>query len=175
MKTPALKSDSVVFLFEDSQTNLWIGTQSSGLAVIQNGIIKSFESQTAAAGPVTYALEEAGSILFYSRNGIARYQGGQMNYYAGLYSPQLSLRAQHIMVSSRDGGAWLLWNNDIRKQEPNNSSRDFGPWPWKHQITAACEDHDGNLIVGHPGRWGFLVRCGWDLPSHFQIRRLVLG
>src|SRR5580704_12395424 len=58
MKTPALKSDSIVFLFEDRQTNLWIGSQSSGLAAIQNGKIKSFESDTANAGAVTYAMED---------------------------------------------------------------------------------------------------------------------
>ena len=151
MNTPGLKSDSIVFLFEDSQSNLWIGTQSSGLAMIQNGEVKSFASQTAAAGPVTYAAEDSDGVLFYSKNGIARYHGGQMNFYANLLSPQLSLRAQHMIVPSGDGGFWQLWNGTVQKWGANGVEKKFGPWPWQAPITAACVDRDGNLIVGTLG------------------------
>ena len=41
--TPALPDDRVVFLFEDSRTNLWVGTDNAGLCVIQNGVVKNFE------------------------------------------------------------------------------------------------------------------------------------
>ena len=38
--TPGLTSDRIVFLFEDNETNLWVGTESSGLAVVRDGAIK---------------------------------------------------------------------------------------------------------------------------------------
>ena len=41
--TPGLNSDRIVYLFEDNQTNLWIGTESSGLFVINGGKVKSYD------------------------------------------------------------------------------------------------------------------------------------
>jgi ligand-binding sensor domain-containing protein len=45
--TAGLGSDQVVFLFEDSQTNLWVGTDTAGVAVIRNGQV-----QKVSLGPV---------------------------------------------------------------------------------------------------------------------------
>ena len=35
--TPGLNSDRIVYLFEDSHTNLWIGTDTAGLAMAKDG------------------------------------------------------------------------------------------------------------------------------------------
>ena len=43
--TPGLpESNRIVFLFEDSQSNLWAGTDNAGLCVIQNGAVKRFDN-----------------------------------------------------------------------------------------------------------------------------------
>ncbi len=153
MNTPALQDNGIVFLYEDSRTNLWIGTQSSGLAVIQNGKIKSFEDQTASAGAVSTAREDSGTLLFYTQNGFARYQNGQMNFFPGVRSLQLYLMAEHSYIPSRDGGAWRLWNGVIQKWNGTNLVKDLGPFPWAAApVKAACEDEKGNLIVGTLGR-----------------------
>jgi signal transduction histidine kinase/ligand-binding sensor domain-containing protein len=164
MNTPALKSDTVVFLYEDSKTNLWIGTQSAGLAVIQNGKIKSFEAETANAGTITSARDDQGDILFYSEKGITRYHGGQMSFYPNIYSPQLFLLTTHQLVPSSDGGAWQLWNGVVQKFNRNRQEKDFGPCPWKGRVNAACEDSNGNLIVGTLGEGIFWL----DADGKFQ-------
>src|SRR5271154_89927 len=41
-KTPGLGSDRVVRLFEDSQTNFWVGTDTAGVALIGNGTLTNF-------------------------------------------------------------------------------------------------------------------------------------
>src|SRR5271170_7965770 len=41
--TPGLNSDRIVFLFEDSRTNLWIGTDTGGVAMVKDGKIKFFD------------------------------------------------------------------------------------------------------------------------------------
>lgn len=156
MNTPALKSDKIVFLFEDDETNLWIGTQSSGLEVIQNGMIKSFGAETANAGAVTYAREDAGGILFCcengNQNGIALYHNGKMNFYANAISPQLFYFANHMLVPTRDGGVWQLQDGRMQKWMGNRRVKDFGPLPWGNTpIRAACEDGAGDLIVGTLG------------------------
>jgi signal transduction histidine kinase/ligand-binding sensor domain-containing protein len=153
MNTPALKSDIIVFLYEDNKTNLWIGTQSAGLAVIQNGKIKSFEAETANSGTITSARDDQGDILFYSEKGITRFHDGQMNFFPNIYSPQLFLLTTHQLVPSKDGGVWQLWNGTVQKFNGSLEEKDFGPCPWKSQtrVSAACEDSDGNLIVGTLG------------------------
>jgi signal transduction histidine kinase/ligand-binding sensor domain-containing protein len=152
MNTPGLNSDWIVFLYEDRQTNLWIGTQASGLAVIQNGKIKSFQKETAGIGPVTAAIEDAGNdIYFYSENGLAQYHAGQMNYYSGVHSSQLEPLARHWIVPSPEGGGWEIWGGRIKKVDRNGVEKDFGPFPWKSPVQAACEDNTGNLIVGTVG------------------------
>jgi signal transduction histidine kinase/ligand-binding sensor domain-containing protein len=155
MNTPTLKSDTIVFLYEDSKTNLWIGTQSAGLAVIQNGKIKSFEAETASSGTITSARDDQGDILFYSEKGITRYHDGRMNFFPNIYSPQLFLLTTHQLVPCRDGGVWQLWNGVIQKFNGDRLEKDFGPCPWKARVSAACEDHNGNLIVGTLGEGVF--------------------
>src|ERR1039457_5355862 len=39
--TPGLSSDRIVYLFEDSHTNLWIGTDTAQVALVQDGKVKS--------------------------------------------------------------------------------------------------------------------------------------
>jgi ligand-binding sensor domain-containing protein len=63
--TPGLGSDRIVYLFEDSRTNLWVGMEPYGLAMIKDGAIKNFAAAGADAGKVLDAYEDAtGSVLF---------------------------------------------------------------------------------------------------------------
>lgn len=153
MNTPGLQSDRIVFLFEDRQTNLWVGTQSSGLAVIENGKVTSFEKETAGIGPVTTAIEDAGTnVYFYSEYGLAQYHAGQIHFYPGVHSVQLEPLAAHLVVPSPGGGGWELWGQRVKHVDRNGAEKDFGPWPWGNSfIKAACEDKEGNLFVGTLG------------------------
>src|ERR1700733_832616 len=47
---PGLDSDRIVFLFEDSRTNLWVGTESAGLVMIKNGVVTNFAAETSDSG-----------------------------------------------------------------------------------------------------------------------------
>src|ERR1035437_4536773 len=38
--TLGLNSDTIITLFEDSQTNLWVGTETAGIVLVKNGTIK---------------------------------------------------------------------------------------------------------------------------------------
>lgn len=168
MNTPGLKSDIIVFLYEDESTNLWIGTQSAGLAVIQNGAIKSFEAEMANARPIASAREDSSGVLFYSENGIARYQNGKMNFFRNIYSPQLYLLTEHRLVPSRNGAVWQLWSGNVQRVR-DGIQKDFGPCPWANsQIKAACEDEDGNLIVGTLGAGIFWLQTDgtWRHITH---------
>ncbi|HTR40327.1 MAG TPA: two-component regulator propeller domain-containing protein [Pseudomonadales bacterium] len=165
MNTPGLRSDRVVFLYEDDQTNLWIGTQSFGLAMIQDGKIKSFATETAGVGAVTFARHDMGGLLFCSENGIALYRNGKMDFYPNAVSPQLFFMARHLLVPSRDGGMWQL-SETVQKVNNARIVKNFGPCPWGKTsiVKAACEDADGNLIVGTLGAGVF-----WFQPDGHYV------
>jgi len=49
INTPALNSGRIVHLFEDSQSNFWIGTETAGVILVKDGRVKSLDIGEAAA------------------------------------------------------------------------------------------------------------------------------
>jgi len=153
--TPGLNSDQIVFLFEDNETNLWVGTESAGLAVIKNGIVHNFGAESANCGKVIYAAEDSPTnILFCAAAGLLDYRDGRLNPYPGqLFSLPFSGYAAKMLVPSKSGGNWQIINGTVQKLLPSwRTEKDFGASPWGNtNVTAACEDENGNLIVGTLG------------------------
>jgi len=153
--TPGLNSDRIVYLFEDSRTNLWVGTETAGITMIQDGKIKSFPpSNRSPDGRVLYAYEDTGGIVWFltdDRHSVY-YQKGEMHADPVLISMPLFLRAKKYIVQSRTRGFWQLLNGTVSKIENNRLAKDFGTNKWgEAAVTSACEDKDGNLIVGTLG------------------------
>ena len=60
----------------------------------------------------------------------------------------------HFLLASRNGGFWLLANGGIQRYKAGQLESTWGPYSWLTNgtpIIAACEDLDGNLIVGTYG------------------------
>jgi len=197
--TPGLNSDRIVYLFEDSHTNLWIGTDTAGVALVQDGKVKSFDIGRAGhEGRLVSACEDAtGAVWFYTADGqLGRYQNGKLetlnlnfNPFAicrmiiaeksgplwigedwGLFSFHPSnfhppafpidqiLRAGKLdfILAGQRGGTWRLINGRVQKWSTTQLEKDSGPYPWGNAtVTSACEDQDGNLIVGTLGEGVF--------------------
>lgn len=154
MNTPGLTSDRIVCLFEDRQTNLWIGTESSGVEMMRNGWLQNFGPQTANLGAVLYAYEDAaGNVWFDTDRGILSYRAGRMTAYPGVVSQQLLYFVQRAIVpSSTIGSYWRIQNGLVQKWAGRQLEKDLGAVPWGNTVVkAACEDADGNLIVGTQG------------------------
>jgi signal transduction histidine kinase len=57
-----------------------------------------------------------------------------------------------FLLASRRGGYWRLADGRIQQWRTNHLERDLGPYPWGDaKVNAACEDNDGNLVVGTEG------------------------
>ena len=77
---------------------------------------------------------------------------------ANFHPPALPIE-QNVQVGKLDyilagqrGGTWRLVNGRVEKWGATQREKDFGPYPWTNLVvTAACEDRDGNLIVGTRG------------------------
>jgi ligand-binding sensor domain-containing protein/signal transduction histidine kinase len=194
-KTPGLDSDEIVYLFEDSHTNLWIGTDAGGVALEKDGRIKNFTlGHNGHEGRLVSACEDAtGAVWLYTADAhLGRYQDGKMavwnfnfkspavcrmivaeksgplwigedwgmfsfrpsNFSPPAFAIDQLIRAQRLdyILASRRGGTWRLVNGHVQKWGADQLEKDFGPYPWGNDIIkAACEDQDGNLIVGTLG------------------------
>jgi ligand-binding sensor domain-containing protein/signal transduction histidine kinase len=197
--TPGLNSDRIVYLFEDSHTNLWIGTDTAGVALVQDGKVKNFDlGRPGHEGRLVSAGEDAaGAVWLYTADAwLGRYQDGKLetlnlnfNPLAicrmitaeksgplwiaedwGLFSFQPSnfhppalpidqiLRPGKLdfLLAGQRGGTWRFINGRIQKWNTTQLEKDFGPYPWGNAtVTSACEDRDGNLIVGTRGEGVF--------------------
>jgi ligand-binding sensor domain-containing protein/signal transduction histidine kinase len=206
--TPGLDSDRIVYLFEDSHTNLWIGTDAAGVGLVQDGKIKNFEIGRAGhEGRLLSACEDAaGAVWFYTADAhLGRYQDGQLEilnlnpnpnllpicrtliadksgplwigeYAAGeplgqmfsfrasnFHPPTLvvdqSLQARRLdfILAGQRGGTWRMMDGRIQKWNATRLEKDLGPYPWGINtiVASACEDRDGNLVVGTLGEGVF--------------------
>jgi ligand-binding sensor domain-containing protein/signal transduction histidine kinase len=158
--TPGLGSDRIVYLFEDSRTNLWVGTDTAGFAMITGGTIKNFGTKN-GTGKIIYSVENSSGVWFHTADGLYRHHDGTMDFYPGVVSQELSLLEARAVIPSQSGGFWQLINGTVEKIENNRPAKNFGAYPWQDfAITATCEDPAGNLIVGTLGAGVF-----WYEPS----------
>jgi signal transduction histidine kinase/ligand-binding sensor domain-containing protein len=150
-----LNSDRIVYLFEDSRTNLWVGTETAGIALIRDARIKSFApANHSPDGRIVYAYEDSdGIVWFLTADGHSiYYQAGEMHANPSLVSMPLFLRATKNLVPGRSGDFWFLQNGRVQKWIGNQMQRDIGASPWGNtNVTSACEDENGDLIVGTLG------------------------
>ena len=193
--TPGLNSDRIVYLFQDSHTNLWIGMDMGDVALTKDGKIQNFNLGSGGhEGRLVSACEDSsGAVWLYTADAhLGRYQNGKMDVWNfsfnarairrmvvaetsgalwigedwGLFSfrpanfqpPAFPIeqliqgRKLDSISASQRGGTWRLINSRVQKWSPSQLEKDFGPYPWGDSpASSACEDKDGNLIVGTLG------------------------
>jgi ligand-binding sensor domain-containing protein/two-component sensor histidine kinase len=153
--TPGLSGDRIVYLFQDSRTNLWIGMDTGDVALVKDGKIQNFSrGHSGHEGRLLYAFEDSkGIVWFYTADGrTSQYQDGKMTTDPSVISTELVLRAAKILAPSLSGGFWSMQNGRVQKWRNNHLEKDFGSYPWGNSpISSTCEDKDGNLIVGTLG------------------------
>ena len=196
VNTPGLNSSAIASLFEDTQGNLWVGTETAGVVLVRDGQASTVGSgHTTHEGRLTAACEDAaGAVWLYTADGqLWRYYSGHASpflFELGGPSPcrvlmaergglvwigtgtrqsaigtvqehgslelpveqnfPVSNRLDYLLGSAR-GGYWRLADGRVQKCRTNSIERDFGPYPWdrdRQRVTAACEDREGNLLVG---------------------------
>src|ERR1017187_4081772 len=170
--TPGLPDNGIIFLHEDSRTNLWVGTQNGGLCGIQGGTVKRF-NVSAVGGKIIFAEEDVetpGAVWFFTTAGkFFRIYDGKLDAQPSQFPAQLFDRIFRLLVPGKNSVVWQLTNGTIQKFRGEKLEKDFGPTPWTYSqvvaqyrrpdgsflqvpfdanVTAACEDREGNLVVG---------------------------
>ena len=156
---------------ESSDGTVWLYTADAHLARYQNGKMDILNLPfTAPAIARVIAAEKSGPIW------IAEFEAGGKSglfsfYPANFIPPTLavdqSIPAQGVdfILPGQSGGIWRLMDGRIQKWSGNRLERDLGPYPWGNTnlvtfVTSACEDNEGNLIVGTLGAGVFWYEPG---------------
>ena len=166
--TPGLPDNVVNFLFEDSRSNLWVGTANGRLCAFRGGEVKQFDV-SGAGGKIIFAEEDAsGVISFCAASGnLLSFKDGKLEPHPAGYQAQLLDRAFHQRTPGKNGIVWRLQsdyglqNERIQKLGGTNLEIGIGVCPWTPvpnklpderlydaNVTAMCEDREGNLVVG---------------------------
>jgi len=193
--TPELPSSPIVHLFEDSQSGLWVGTESDGVRLIKHGAVTSPNiSRGGRENRLVASCEDAtGAVWLYTANGglhrvrsggieSMRVQGDRPSFCRALIAESAGLiwvgtddrqrglnpgsafvdgtlplvtnlpvgKLDFLLASSREG-FWRLADGRVQKWVAGRLERDFGSYPWnplQTPVTSACEDLQGNLVVG---------------------------
>ena len=145
---------------EDSDGAVWFYTADSHLGRYRNGKMDILDLHfTAPAIARMIAVEKSGPIW------IAEFEAAETNWLysfqpANFNPPTLAInqpiptrRPDFIMASQR-GGIWRLADGRVQKWlwNSNQPVADLGAYAWgSSPVTSACEDNEGNLIVGTLG------------------------
>jgi len=190
--TPGLKSRNIVSLFEDSQSNLWVGTENAGVALVKEDKVINLD-----VGQMRAACEDTnGAVWLYTDAGqLCRYRANKVDEWSvgarrrsfcrslaldetGLLwvgtdwsltalgplsaaassglpvareSATNEIRRLDLLLTSKHGGYWRFADMRIQKWNGPRCEHDW-PYPSTTSVpVAACEDLDGNLVVGTYG------------------------
>ncbi|HSY17387.1 MAG TPA: two-component regulator propeller domain-containing protein, partial [Candidatus Acidoferrales bacterium] len=164
--TPELPGNGIVFLFEDSRTNLWVGTDNGGLCLIHDGNLKKFDVSS-GRGKITAAVEDGAGTLWFATDDYDYFswQSNVLEHVSGVLRDSLTDVALHGRLPSRDGSYWYLRAGLVEKRRDDLRIGSYGAVPWGSTVvTAVCEDGEGNLVVGTRGAGVFW----YDKTGHFQ-------
>jgi ligand-binding sensor domain-containing protein/signal transduction histidine kinase len=73
---------------------------------------------------------------------------------AGAFVVQQTIPVGNVdfLLAGKTGGYWRLADGRVQKWKVSQREKDFGTYPWGAAVvTSACEDKNGNLIVGTLG------------------------
>ena len=213
--TPGLKSGGVVKVFEDSRTNLWIGTGNGDVLRVNEGNVQQIRvGRGTREGRLMAICEDtASAVWLYTADGyLGQYRAGKLEswqvlpnfrsncrsivadasgmiwigtdfFLCGLRPSaaankddaqavsfsKISVPGLDFLSASRLGGYWRFANGRIQKWKNDRLEPGYDwsyPWARSTPIRAACEDQEGNLVVGTGGEGIF-----WFDPQgkHIQL------
>lgn len=159
--TPGLNSDRIVFLFEDSHTNLWVGTDAGGVALIKNGQVQNFTvGGSGHGGRITSACEDSsGSVWFYTADAhLGRYQNGKIEILHFNFNPQAVCRQ---VIAEKSGVLWVGEDWGMFSFQPGNFHPPAMPIDQSiraesklDHILASARGGTWRFINGHIQKWG---------------------
>jgi ligand-binding sensor domain-containing protein/signal transduction histidine kinase len=126
--TPRLPSSKIVRLFEDSRSNLWVGTHAAGAALISQGHVQPLKiGRGRRTGHLASICEDStGAVWLLTEDGqLNRYANGQMDVW------NMSGSAGQSVIADKAGKVWIGAGHQILSLDPA-AVRSAAPLPVTH-------------------------------------------
>ncbi len=139
---------------EDASGAVWLYTMHGQLWRYRNGATNAFLVDADRPSSCRALISESSGALWVGTDGqLSRIEPTAASDRAQLPIAQsLAVGKLDFLLTSQRGGFWRLAEGRVQKWHDNRLERDLGPYPWDRvPVTAACEDRDGNLLVGTRG------------------------
>jgi ligand-binding sensor domain-containing protein/signal transduction histidine kinase len=159
---------------EDSAGAVWFYTVDADLARYQNRKIDKLslripppkiESGQPSAFCRTVVAEKSGALWIGEVSGMFAFHSAGFQPPALVFDQTIPAAQLDFLLASARGGVWRLMDGRVQKWNSNRPEKDFGIYPWSGApVACACEDYDGNLIVGTLGDGIFW----YDASGKFQ-------
>ncbi|MGA9779307.1 MAG: two-component regulator propeller domain-containing protein [Verrucomicrobiia bacterium] len=150
--TPGLNNDQIDCLFEDSHTNLWIGTDAGGVALEKDGRIENFSiGYNNHDGRLVSACEDsAGAVWLYTADAhLARYQNGKMDVVGFNFKTPAVCR---MIAAEKSGQLWIGEDWGMFSFRPSN----FSPPAFALEQQIPVQRLDYLLASRGGGTWRFV-------------------
>jgi len=147
--TPGLNNDQIDYLFEDSHTNLWIGTDAGGAAREKDGRIEDFAiGRRGHEGRLVSACEDTnGAVWLYTADAhLGRYQNGKMEVWDFNFKTPAVCR---MVVAEKSGPLWIGEDWGMFSFRPSN----FSPPAFAIEQLIRVPRLDYILASRHGGTW----------------------
>ncbi len=156
------QEDKLTSVCEDSTGAVWFYTADSQLARYQNGKMEAL-NLSFNTPPICrmIAAETSGALWIADVSGMFSIRPENFNPRAIVVGESIQAERLDYILAGRNGGIWRLMNGRVQKWKSGGLEKDFGAYPWGNfPVKAACEDRDGNLIVGTQGAGVFWYDAG---------------
>jgi ligand-binding sensor domain-containing protein/signal transduction histidine kinase len=143
---------------EDANGAVWLYTADAHLGRYQSGKMDVLDFHIPAqaisrmiaaekSGPIWIAEYEAGR-----NNGLFSFQPANFNPPTMAIDQSIPARQPDFILAGQRGGIWRLVDGRVQKWSSGRLETDLGNYLWGNMpVTSACEDNEGNLIVGTGG------------------------
>ena len=149
------------FACEDSTGAVWLNLGDGGVVRCRGTNVAALEASASSiiaekSGPVWVATQLAdrnGRLLGQALIGLTAVSNSS----AFIEQEELPVGKLDFLLASKSGGYWRLADGSVQKWKGAKRERDLGAYPWSAltPVTSACEDLQGNLIVGTQGEGVF--------------------
>ncbi len=131
---------------QDTRGQVWVYTDNGYLGRYRNGRMGIVEKPLPPSRCRSLAADRSGQVW------VGTDQGFQSVSRTNSASEAHTVALDYLL-GSKKGGFWVFANGSIQKWSGNGLERVLAPYPWTSsvQVTAACEDGQGGLVVGTYG------------------------